>query len=286
MAVLTAPSFSTRMPCQWLSADNPSLNITAANSNLLQNNPSTLKIDSGVVPKIEMGLNGQTLFRGDGEYSPFALTCQWKQLSYTDYQKLAALRPYFVTMITFRNLGYYGKMFMDGGQSDAPKVYDVPATTGTFYALSPSDAGGASTVNRLPVPAGTGLSRKNNGNGFIANGTVLYYWVTFSSIWGETTPTYVGTITATADNSQVQVSWSWPTSSYVQYASVYVNGINLDTDINTCKKLADVIYDNTSASAQWVDVVGVAGTSMAAIPPATNFAYRGQWQSGIWYNES
>lgn len=144
-----APPFTSRVPVQFICAANTALSITAANGNLLAVNPTAFVVQPGSKAKVSLGINGTTFFQGDGEYAPFALELEWKILGYTDFQALAALRPYLVTFITWRNIGYYGKLVMDTVTSQAPATADVVNPKGKFYVLAPSDAGAAVTVNRV-----------------------------------------------------------------------------------------------------------------------------------------
>ena len=281
MAGMTsAPNFTTRVPIQFLVPDNTSLNITGATA--LFNNPRTFYVQPGSVAKIDMGINGTTYFRGDGEYAPFALEMTWAQLGYTDYLALAALRQYFCHFVSFRNLGYYGKLVLDGPKSDQTKVSDVVSTKAIFYVLAPSDQGGAATINRLPVPSTPSVSQGSAGSGYIPTSVTNYYWLTYSSIWGETTPVAFSQTSSAASVNNL-ISWSWPTSSFCTKASLYVSYTNSSS---TAKLLAEVI-NGEAGGPQFTDYVGYPGCVVTQTPPTTtNGACRGTWQSGIWSNET
>lgn len=377
MSNLIAPQFTSRTPIQFIVPDNTALNVTGATA--MFNNPKAFYIQPGAVAKVDFAINGTTQFRGDGEFSPFGIQLDWQQMAYTDYQKLAALRPYFVHFISHRNLGYYGKLVMDGPKSDVVTA-DVVSTKGTFFVLSPSDQGGAAAVNRVPTPTAATLSGPpatpaqptvtptgttgsstysyiviatnangdsaqstartiTNGNatlngtnynavswtavsgatsytllrngfkiasgsatsvndtglgastytptnaGYQVAGTTNYYWLTFSSKWGETTPYYIGSASSGGGSSKTSISWAWPTSAFCTKASVYCANTN---DVTQTKLMAEVLNGTTAV---WNDVVGYAGISLPGVllyqqPPTSNTAYRGQWQQGIWFNET
>ena len=181
-AVLGAPMYASRVPFQFLSADAPSLNVTGATN--LANNPLQYFIPPGNVGKVDLGINGQSYFRGDGEFAPFALELDWNELAIADYQKLAALRPYLITFIDIRNNGYYGKLMMSGPKS-IKGTADLVSTTGSFCVLAPSDAGSANAVNRIAAPGAFTVTLGAASSGYIPSSTTLYYWLTFSSLWGE-----------------------------------------------------------------------------------------------------
>jgi hypothetical protein len=275
------PVFTQRVPMQFICPDNQSLSLDGVNNPVIQNNPNNFFIQVGSVAKIDLGLNGTTYFRGDGEYAPFAITMSWDVLGYKDYLKLSALRSYFVYMITFRNVGYYGKLVFDGPKS-VKGTGDAVSCTGTFYVLSPSDNGGAKAVNRLPNPSTYNVTHTTGVSpGYLPVGIPNYYWLTFSSIWGETDPYSVGSITAGSANLATTFTWHWPTSTaYVEKASLYVGSSSLPS---SSMLLADVPNGMTPV---WTDIVGFGGALVAKQPPINNTAYRGLWSNGIWQNEA
>lgn len=280
MAGMTsAPAFTARVPLQLICPDAPSLNITGATA--LFNNPRTFYVQPGSVAKIDMAINGTTYFRGDGEYAPFAIEMIWQQLGYTDFQALAALRPYFCHLISFRNLGYYGKLVTDGPKNDSVKVNDVVSTKAIFYVLAPSDQGGALTVARVPSPATPTVTQSAASAGYIPTGVTNYYWITFSSIWGETAPVaFSKTSTLASVNNLIQ--WAWPTSVFCTKASIYASYTNT---ASTAKLLADVI-NGEAGGPQFTDYAGAPGCVIVQTPPVVSTAYRGTWTMGIWQNES
>lgn len=279
MATLTsAPSFTQRVPLQFFVPDNTALNITGAS--VLQNNPVSYKILSGSIGKSDPGLNGTAYYRGTGELPPFSIQMQWKSLGYNDYLKLAQIVPYYVNMVSFRNLGFYGRLALGGPDSSQPGTADVIANQAIFFPLTPSDYGGAQAVSRIAVPPQPTVNTRGANTGFIPSGTALYYWVTFSSDYGETLPSPVKSVTA-ASNDSTSISWTWPTTtSYCSKATIYVATVN---DSTQAKLLADV---PNGLAATWTDFVGTAGVTVNQAPPTANTAYRGSWSGGVWFNES
>ena len=280
MTFSSAPTFATRVPVQFICPDNTALNIDGISKPFLINNPKYFTVSPGSVAKVDLGINGRSYFRGDGEYAPFALVLEWEYLGYNDYLKLAALRPYFVDFITYRGIGYYGKLVM-GDFKNAPGVADAVGVKGTFYVLNPSDASGAATINRLPdfTTASSTVAVSTN-SGYIPANTAEYYWGTFSSSYGETAPFYIGTVSSTAASTANVITWVWPTTTnYVTKASIYVSNTPYVT--NTLLS-ADILNGQTPI---WTDLVGYAQTVIDVQPPTVSTAYRGYWSNGIWMNE-
>jgi hypothetical protein len=258
--------------------DNPTLNITGANA--LLNNPSSYTINVGTVAKSDPGADGINYFRGDHEYAPFVLGLGWQTLGYNDYLKLASLRSYYVHFNSFRNVGYYGKLVCGNPESAQTKVQDIVKLAASFFVLAPSDLyGGAATCTRVAPPSSYYITASTTG-GFIPV-QPAYYYLTFSSIYGETTAygnsyNYTGS-TATG---QVTVTWTWPSSTaYCTGATLYVNN-TLGTA--GARQLA---YIPNGLTPTWTDYVGYGGTTVQVQPPASNLAYSGQWNAGIWMNE-
>jgi hypothetical protein len=275
------PLFTQRVPMQFICPDNESLSLDGVNNPYIQNNPNNFFIQVGSVAKIDLGLNGTTYFRGDGEYAPFAITLSWDCLGYKDYLKLAALRPYFIHMITFRNVGYYGKLVFDGPKS-LKGAGDAVSCTGTFYVLTPSDIGGSLAVNRVQNPGNYNVqSTTGVSPGYIQVNVPNYYWLTFSSIWGETDPWLIGAIEQTSSNLANTFSWEWPTDTgYVEKASLYASSTSFPS---SSMLLADIPNGLTPV---WTDIVGFSGALVSKQPPTNNTAYRGLWSNGIWINET
>jgi hypothetical protein len=279
---LTAPRFTTRVPIQFIVPDKPSLSITAANGNLIQNNPAIFNVNNGTVAQTSQGSDGLNYFRGDGEYAPFTLEIDWNWLSYSDYLNLAALRPYYVHFISYRNVGYYGKLVCDSPQSAGIKVQDVVTLQAQFYALSPSDEGGAVSCERLSTPSALSVENSEAATGFIPSVTTQYYWLTFSTRYGETLPQPAESngFNSGTNNTSNSIAWTWPTySAYIEKASIYVSQAN---DPTTSRLLADVPY---GLSPLWIDYVGFQGSLVNQQPPTVNTAFCGQWTGGIWTNE-
>lgn len=280
MATLTSiPMFTQRVPMQFFCPDNTALSLDGVNNPYIQNNPNNFTVQTGSVAKIDLGLNGRSYFRGNGEYAPFSVTMSWDCLGYNDYLKLAALRPYPIHMVTFRNIGYYGMLVLSGPQS-VKGAGDAVSTTGTFYVLSPSDNGGAASVARAQNPGAYAYGLTASiAPGYLPIGVDQYYWLTFSTIWGETDPLYVGTVRA-GSNSSATVTWTWPTDTgYVDKASLYVGPTTSQTSANLISEVPNGLTPT------WTDVVGFSGTVVSQQPPTLNTAYRGAWANGIWANE-
>ena len=287
------PYFTQRMPVAFVCTDVPSLTISGSTS--IQNNPMVYTVKTGSVAKVDAGLDGQYYFRGDGEYPPI-LELEWKTLSYTDYTRLAALRPYYVHFISYRNIAFYGKLVMDGPVGGVNQIADVVSAKGTFYVLTPSDIAGASGVARVPAPS-TFTTSNNNvaGGGYIGSGVTNYYWMTFGTNYaaiggGETLPT-AGTGNGTGNsstnsNTATTLTWTWPsTTKYVVKASIYVSNTNNPA---TAVLLADI---PNGLPATWIDYVGTQGSLVNRQPPASGVypsgcAPRGLWQGGLWQNET
>jgi len=283
---LNANPWTTRTPIQFICPQNTTLNITGLTA--LANNPSMYFIQAGNVGKVDLGLNGTTYFTGDGEYSPFAIQLEWASLGFNDYLKLVALRPYFVSFISFRNLGFYGKLIMDGPKSTAGPTADIVNAKGNFYVLAPSDTGPPTgtqpaTINRIaqPDPSTFAIANSGTGNGFIPSGYTNYYWLTYSTIWGETNPTASGLVTSATANTANTVTWVWPTTTaYVSKASLYCASVN---DSTQSKLMAELLAGETPT---WVDYVGFPGCVITQQPPISNGAFRGYWAGGVWINET
>ena len=282
MGFPSAPSFSTRVPVQFISLDQPSLSITPGNSNLLLNNPSVMNVNTGTVAKFDQGVDGLNYFRGDGEYAPFAIELTWKQIGLTDYQKLAALRPYYTHYVSYRNVGYFGKLVLGGPKSAGVKTSDVLQLQAYFYPLAPSDQGGAQSVARIATPTTLMVSSTNTLNsGYIPASLTTYYWLTFSSKYGETLPQAASGQTNSNNNTFNTISWTWPSSTvYCEKASIYVSNTN---DPTTSLLIGEV---PNGLSASWSDYVGYQSALVDRQPPIASTAYRGQWCGGIWLNES
>jgi len=273
--------FTQRVPIQFLCPDNTALSLDGVSNPFIQNNPNNFFIQVGSVAKIDLGLNGRSYFRGDGEYAPFAITMSWDCLGYSDYLKIAALRPYFIDFITFRNIGYYGKLVLSGPQS-VKGSGDAVSVQATFYVLSPSDAGGAVAVNRLQNPGQYNVATTTGVSpGYIPVAIPQFYWLTFSTVWGETDPWYIGEISQGSANLANTISWEWPSDSgYVDKASLYVGSTQFPA---SSMLLAEVPNGLTPV---WTDIVGFNGAVVSRQPPINNTAYRGYWSNGIWINEA
>lgn len=282
--VLNAPQFSGRVPIQFLSAENPSLNVTG--SNALFNNPSIFQVSAGNVAKIIPAIDGTTKISGQGEYAPFALDLEWAQMGFNDYLKLAALQPYLLTFITFRGIGYYGRLVLPGPGNDKPYSADVVKVKATFLVLGPSDAGGAAAVTRIATPTSLSVSNSNSG-GFIVHGTKLYYFLTFKTIWGETDSQVVSITAGSSGTSwQNSLTWSWPTGTGHGYCTMACLYVGTSSNINQAVLMAEILQTDT---ASWPDLVGFAGCSPPGVaiyqtPPSVNSAYAGKFQGGLWTN--
>lgn len=274
----SAPNFNTRVPVQFICPDVPSLSITASNGNLLLNNPAIFNVNAGSVAKIDMGIDGLNYFRGDDEYAPFSLDLDWNLLGLSDYMKLAALRPYYVHFISYRNVGYYGKLVMNGPKSAGVKTADVLKTSAIFLPLSPSDLGGATPVSRLISPNSLTVSNNQPQTGYLT--TQQYYFLTFLTKYGETLAQ--GPVSPTIGiNSSNSIAWVWPTTtSYIESANIYISGVS---DPTTSRLLASVPY---GLAPTFTDYVGFTGTLVNLQPPLISTAYRGRWVGGIWINEA
>lgn len=282
MAFLNAPQFTSRQPVQFISDDEPSLSITTASP--LQNNPNIYVVSAGNVAKSIQVINGTNKITGQGEFPPFALDIEWSIMSYSDYQRLAALQPFWLTFISHRNLGFYGRMLLGGPGTNKPYTADVVQAKAQFLVLNPSDDGSAATVKRIPAPA-TFSATTQPAAGFIPNSTTTHYWLTFHSIYGETTPTETS-ITTTGAASANTLTWDWPSDTdYCTYASLYCGS---SYNVDNCQLMAEIL---SGQSPTWIDLVGFNGINQpgAALyqqPPTANTAYRGQWNAGIWQNEA
>lgn len=276
----SAPYFTTRTPVQFLAADAPSLNITGATS--LINNPAVFNVPIGSQMTSVQGIDGLNYISGAGEFPPFYLELQWKQLGYNDYLKLAALAPYYLTFVSYRNIGYYGKLLLEGPKSAGVKTADVLQLKAQFFVLSPSDAGGAATVNRIATPTSLSVTNSNTANtGYIPASQATYYWLTFSSKYGETLPQASGSISNTNANTYNSISWTWPSSTaYCEKASIYVS----NTNSQASSKLLGEVPNGLSAT--WSDYVGYQSALVNRQPPTASTAYRGQWMGSIWTNET
>lgn len=277
----SAPQFTSRVPIQFLSQDQPSLSITASTNSLL-NNPKQLDLVSGTTAQLSQGIDGLNYLQGDGEYAPYSIQMQWLQLGYTDYLKMAALRPYYIDFISYRNIGYYGKLITDGIRSGGVKTQDVLKVNATFLVLAPSDYGGSIAVNRIANPTTLAVVNSATTNsGYIGASVAQYYWLTFSSIYGETLPQAVGPITNTHNNTYNDITWTWPSSTaYCTKASIYVSNVST---ASSSRLLGEV---PNGLTAQWRDYVGFASTLVNKQPPSASKAYRGSWCLGKWINEA
>jgi hypothetical protein len=272
----SAPKFTQRVPLQFFCPDNPTLNITG--STVLINNPVSYTVNTGTIGKVDAQLNGVPVYRGTGELPPFSIDMQWKVLGMNDYMKLAALVPYFVHMVSFRNFGYFGKLILSGPDSQGAQTADTVQAKALFMPITPSDYGSAQAVNRLTVPTLTVNTRGAN-TGYIPSTSPLYYWLTFSTDYGETSPSPVVSKTPLAQDS-CSLSWTWPTTTaYCTQASVYVSTVN---DPTTSKLKAEVPNGLTPT---FIDYTATAGTTVNQQPPTSNTAYRGAWLGGIFFNE-
>lgn len=281
MGFTSAPRFGSRVPVRFICDDVPSLSISTSNANLLLNNPAMFNVTAGTIAKIDQGVDGLNYFRGDGEYAPTTLELDWKSLGYTDYLKLTRLRPYYIHLISFRNVGYYGKIVLDGPMSGQAKTADVIQLKAKFLVLSPSDADGAVTVLRADVPSSLAVANTGpSGAGDISAALTSYYWLTFSTKYGETTSQASVGITSTYAKSKNVITWTWPVNtSQVEKASIYVSNAN---DINSARLIGEV---PNGLAPTWVDYVGFQGTLVNLQPPLNNTAYRGAWVGGLWQNE-
>lgn len=283
MATPAWPQFTGRNPVQFISDDRPSLSITKT-QNTLYNNPRIYKISAGNVAKLAPAIDGTAKIAGQGEYSPFGLSLQWAELGYNDYQNLAALVPYNLTFISFRNVGFYGRLLLEGPDSSKPFTADAVACSATFLVLNPSDDGGAATVNRLATP--TTLSVTGDaGGGYIPNGTTTYYFLTFHTKFGETLAQSTSHTNGSSGPYANTIAWSWPSSTYCTYASLYCGTKSNGSDMVL---MAEVLRGSTAG---WTDLVGYAGVSPPGVglyqqAPSSSNAFTGYWAGGIWVNDT
>ena len=277
----TAPIFQSKVPIQFICLDSPSLSLDGINNPTIFNNPSILYIQPGSVAKIDLGLNGVTYFSGDTEYAPFALEIGWDVLGMRDYVALAQLRPYFVHFISYRNVGYYGKLVLDGAKS-VKSGGDMVSTKATLYVLNPSDVNGAVALKRANNPGSYSVVVQSGVTpGFQPMGIPQYYWMTFSTVYGETDPYFIGAVFQSSVNQCNTIMWQWPTDTgYIEKTSIYVSNT---PNISNCKLMTEVFNGQTPI---WNDLVGFAGVTITQQPPQLNTAYRGYWASGIWQNEA
>jgi hypothetical protein len=277
----SAPQFSTRVPVQFVCTDVPALSIVASNGNLLLNNPAIFNVNTGSVMKMDQGVDGLSYVRGTTEYAPFSLDLEWAQIGLNDYKKLAALSPYYIHFISYRNVGYYGRMLLSGLKS-VSKSADVLKLQAQFLPLAPSDQGGAATVNRISAPSSFTVTNGGAGTGYIPANAVSYYWLAFGSKYGQTTPTFYGSsVTTSAANTRNTITWTWPaTTAKCDGAYLYVSN---QSSSSTARLVGSV---PTGLSPTWVDYVGYLGTVSTKAPQTVSTAYRGDWQSGIWFNEA
>jgi hypothetical protein len=276
----SAPTWGSRVPFQFISTDVPSLSISIANSNTLTNNPEVFLVSSGTTVASNPGVDGINYIRGTIEYAPFALELDWKIIGYNDYLSLSKLQPYYIHLISHRLIGYYGRLSLEGPKTAGPKSADVLTLKGMFYPQAPSDQGGAATVNRLSTPTTFAASSGTANSGYIPASQPTYYWLTFATIYGQTTPQMIGPISTSAANVANTLTWSWP-SSTVKCIAAYIYSATTSTS-STALQLAAVPYGLTPA---WIDYVGAGGAVVTIPPPTTNTACRGDWYGGIWQNE-
>jgi hypothetical protein len=277
----SAPQFTTRVPVQFICTDVPSLSICPANSNLLLNNPAVFNVTPGTVVKMDHGIDGLNYLRGTAEYAPFALDLEWNYLGLLDYQKLAALAPYYIHFISYRNVGYYGKLLL-GSMKSVKSTADIVKLQAQFLPIAPSDQGGASAINRIASPSSFTVANGGASTGYIPANAQSHYWLTFGSKYGQTLPTYYGSgVTTSAANTKNMITWTWPGSTTkCEGAYIYVNNSNSSS---TSRLLGSV---PTGLTPTWVDYVGYQGTLVNKQPPTSSWAFRGDWQSGIWFNEA
>lgn len=274
---LNTQMWSQRVPIQFISDDQPSLSITAS-QNALGNNPSSLKVVTGSNTKVDQDLLGIPHLRGDGESPPFSIQMEWKELGYQDYLNLCALRPYFVTFITFRNVGYYGKLVMDGPDSVMGSA-DIVHTTANFYPISPSDDGGAASIVRISDPSVFAVSGDGGaGSGGIPQNSDQYYFCTFSSEYGETNPQGPLHWNNGQDGVAINITWTWPATPHCQMATIY----NCSNNHGDNPMLVAEIP--SAFSPTWTDFVGYGGLTVVQALPTQSRAYKGSWNAGIWIN--
>lgn len=284
MSFLNATKFASRSPVQFICDDSPSISITTANP--LANNPKVFKVGPGNVEKIVPSVDGTSKITGQDEYAPFALDIEWPQISFTDYMRLASLVPYYLTFIDYRNNGYYGRMILSGPGADKPYTADVVSCTATFFVLGPSSDGNANGVNTLPFPPTMDVDSTESA-GYIKHSVTTWYFLTFHTIYGETVPQYTSITTGTSGTGYMNtVTWSWPSSNYCTYASIYAGTSAAPNGSGTPLLMAEILSNQTPA---WNDLVGFAGISPAGAalyqqPPLVNNAYTGKWYGGIWVN--
>lgn len=280
MPVLPTASFTSRQAIQFISTDVPSLSITTGN--YLSVNYSTLSRTVGSFQANDYDLSGRTVIRAVTEVAPFAILMTWAALPFSDYQKLALLAAYPIHFIDHRNQGFYGRMVLKAPTSVKTGT-DTVSFSLEFYPVSPSDQGGASSINRLSAPSNFPTSNSGVAStGYIPASTANYYWLTFATPYGETTAAsgLGGSNLSTQAGTCNTITWTWPSSMNCYKASLYVSS---DSTMAHAVLLAETL---NGMRATFVDYDGRAGTVLNDPVPTSNTAYLGSWTGGQWVNGS
>jgi hypothetical protein len=223
---------------------------------------------------VQMGPN---LLAGGVEFAPGAMTLEWDQMSYTEYQELGAFNMLYCTMIDMYDNGYQGWLILNSYTPTAAMAQMVGQVQATFVVAKPAN-GLISTVNILSP--GILSSSVVTSGGSLASGTTLYYALTFFSLWGESALSSVITVNITSNNSYVNLSWTGPTSGFYRKARLYIATSSFTAGSSALVKAE--VY--SSFTQEWTDYNGTNGVTATTTTPTSNNAFTGIFAGGLWQN--
>ena len=248
----------------------------------LQNNPSTYSLSpNSTNAAVEIPAQmGPTYLNGAIEFPPTAIPMEWTEIPESDYLTLANyfhLQP--CTMIDMNDRGFWGWLKLGDFQYATGSAQKVGSAKAIFVTALPAN-GQSSTINTLTAP-GT-LTASLGSGGSIPINTTLYYRHTFWSCWGESKGGSVLSITTTATNQAVTLTYAAPVSSFYRRMRLYgaTSAAGL-ADGQYASVIGDVWFAFTP---QWIDTTGLNGQFNAAPLPTINRSFTGKFAGSVWQN--
>jgi hypothetical protein len=244
------------------------------------NNPTLYEPTPATEAELQVpAMLGANMLNGGIEFAPIALPIEWEEMDWSEYQYLAGTcHMQFCKMIDHEDQGYWGWLRL-GKFSWIPGIAAKKGKCSAVFMVSQPADGLNSLINVLAKPAGAATSSATGGA--IAASTMLYYWLTFFTPWGESVPYAFNITTPSAAGTYYNlITWTAPTSGFFRKARLYVS-----TQANpaTAYVKGDIL---AAESQQWTDYSGVNGLQNISTIPTVNRAATGIWGGGTWINLS
>ena len=220
---------------------------------------------------------GSNTLVGGVEFAASAIPLEWPEMDLAEYQQISAFFYVPCVMIDMSDNGYNGWLIPVAFELEPGVQTKVGKATMKFVVSKPAN-GLSSVINTLTAPT---LSLSQGTGGSIPNATTLYFAATAWSNWGESTVGPTSSITTTAANSLINISWTAPTSQWYRKLRIYISTSSNLLSGNTSLVKAEIF---SALNQTFIDYCGTNGVTSTASIPSINQAYTGKYAGGLWIN--